>query len=225
MSSGAKPQTLYHVSEACTNRTCRTINTNKDIIKYSFIITSSYRFLSCRCRHGFHHMVLGLFHYSKSPHMRLCLKYFHYLNRTRGSWTTSLIWEIFNSNLTDLSKIINKMQVIKIVFNPIPLENLGSLSFEQIWIPINSGCFVPSLVEIGFVVLGEDKNMKSLFQRIRRTMDEYRSENLTWALGSDKPTTNINNNKGPEGPYCSPEYSVQINKHILATLWLHPNID
>ena len=36
-------------------------------------------------------------------------------------------------------------------------------SFEQTWIPFTQGCFVPSLVEIGPVVLEtEDENVKSL---------------------------------------------------------------
>ena len=43
--------------------------------------------------------------------------------------------------------------------------------FEQTWAPFTQGCFVPSLVEIGPVVLGK---------KIYRQIDDERPENLTW---------------------------------------------
>ena len=53
------------------------------------------------------------------------------------------------------------------------------------WIPCTQGCFVPSLLEIGPVVLEKKmKNRKVLQQWRRRTTDIYLSEKLTQAFGS-----------------------------------------
>ena len=70
---------------------------------------------------------------------------------------------------------------------------LGPL-FEYIWIPVTQGCFVPSLVEIGSVVLEEKMyNVKSLLQQQRRqqrrTTDKFWSEKLTLAFGSGELKT------------------------------------
>ena len=53
----------------------------------------------------------------------------------------------------DREKMIFK--VVNIFSLLSPLEKGRGPSFEQIWFPITQGCFVPSLVEIGPVVLKE----------------------------------------------------------------------
>ena len=61
-------------------------------------------------------------------------------------------------------------------------------SFEQTWIPFTQGSFVPSLVEIGPVVL-EKMKMWKVYRRTdgrtdRQTTDDRWSEKLTWAFSS-----------------------------------------
>ena len=61
-------------------------------------------------------------------------------------------------------------------------------SFEETWIPFTQGCFVPSLVEIGPVVLEKKMKMWKVYEnddgQRRRTTDKFWSEKLTWAFGS-----------------------------------------
>ena len=71
------------------------------------------------------------------------------------------------------------------LFRNYPLWKGRGPSLVQPWVSFTQGCFVPSLVEFGPVVL--EKKMKSL-QTDRWTdgqMDE-RSENLIWAFSSGK---------------------------------------
>ena len=78
-----------------------------------------------------------------------------------------------------------------------PLGKERGPSFEQTWISFTQGCFVPSLVEIGLVVLEKwtgvvlEKKMKmwKVYRRTdgrtdRQTTDDRWSEKLTWALSS-----------------------------------------
>ena len=55
------------------------------------------------------------------------------------------------------------------------------LSFKQFWIPFTQWCFVPSLVEIGKVVLEKEINMWKVCND--NDDDKLWSEKLTWALG------------------------------------------
>ena len=55
-----------------------------------------------------------------------------------------------------------------------PLEKEHDPSFEQIWIPITQGCFLPSLVEIGPVVL-EKMKMWKFYRRTDRQTDRRRT--------------------------------------------------
>ena len=59
-------------------------------------------------------------------------------------------------------------------------EVLGS-SFEETWIPSTQGCFVPSLVEIGSLVLEKKMKMRKVYNNDN---DKFWSEKLTWAFGS-----------------------------------------
>ena len=43
--------------------------------------------------------------------------------------------------------------------------NKGGSSFDQTWIPFTQGCFVPSLVEIGLVVLEKKMKMWKVYQQ------------------------------------------------------------
>ena len=55
-------------------------------------------------------------------------------------------------------RFFNFVNVFSPFCNYLPLEKGGGPSFEQTWIPFNKGWFVPTLVEIGPVVL--EKKMK-----------------------------------------------------------------
>ena len=57
---------------------------------------------------------------------------------------------------TRFLKVVN---VFSLFCNYLPLGKGQGPSFEQTWIPFNQGCFVPSFVEIGPVVL-ENKIFK-----------------------------------------------------------------
>ena len=72
-------------------------------------------------------------------------------NLTRGPWATSLTWENSSNHLTKYDYIIT---LIKRRKKKNLREIIGS-SFEEICIPFTQGCFVPSLVEIGSVVLAK----------------------------------------------------------------------
>ena len=53
-------------------------------------------------------------------------------------------------------------------------------SFEQIWIPYTQGCFVPSLVEIGQMVL-ENMKMGKVYRRTTGNQKSSLSLKLRWA--------------------------------------------
>ena len=53
----------------------------------------------------------------------------------------------------------------------LPLEKRCGPSFEQSWIPLNQGCFVTSLVEIGPMVLKKDMKMWKSLQSDNRYTD------------------------------------------------------
>ena len=66
-------------------------------------------------------------------------------------------------------------------------------SFEEIWIPVIQGCFVPSLVELCQVALEKRKKMWKVYNdnnvdELQRqwTTDKLWSEKITWAFGSDE---------------------------------------
>ena len=64
-------------------------------------------------------------------------------------------------------------------------------SFEQTWISFTQGCFMPSLVEIGKVVLEKKMKMWKVYRQTDgRTTDEWWSEKLTWAFSSGELKNN-----------------------------------
>ena len=98
----------------------------------------------------------------------------------------------FDPSLGEIRPVVLKKKILKIRQKNFAISYLSPLgkgrgpSFEQIWIPFNQGCFVPSLLEIDPVVLKKKmKNVKSLptdgWTRYNR-----RSEKLTWAFTSDE---------------------------------------
>ena len=64
----------------------------------------------------------------------------------------------FVLSLVEIGPVVFKKNIFKVRQRIFPISLLSPLrkgcgpSFEQIWIPITKGCFVPSLVEIGPVV-------------------------------------------------------------------------
>ena len=68
--------------------------------------------------------------------------------------------------------------------------------FEQTWIPLTQGCFVPSLVEIGPVVLEKKTKMWKVYRQTdRQTTDDRWSEKLTWAFSSGELKTKTHNQR------------------------------
>ena len=63
-------------------------------------------------------------------------------------------------------RFLNFVNVFSLFCNYLPLKKGWGSSFEQTWIPFTQGCFVPSLVEIGPVVL--EKRIK-MWQVYRQT--------------------------------------------------------
>ena len=85
------------------------------------------------------------------------------------------IWSSFNKNcfvpsLVKISYVVLEKKTFKFyqcIFhfqNYLPLEKNGPL-FEQTWIPFTQGCFVPSLVEIGPVVLEKKMKMWKVYRQ------------------------------------------------------------
>ena len=68
---------------------------------------------------------------------------------------------------------------ILLIGNYLPLEKGVALHLKKIWIPITQGCFVPSLFEIGPVVL--EKKMK-MWKVYRRTTGDQKSSQLSFQL-------------------------------------------
>ena len=52
-----------------------------------------------------------------------------------------------------LEKILKFVNIFTLFHNHLLLERGVTLSFQQTWIPVTQGCFVPSLVPVGWVVL------------------------------------------------------------------------
>ena len=70
-----------------------------------------------------------------------------------------------------------------------PLGKGRDPSLEETWIPPTQVCFVPSLVEIGPVVLEKRLKMWKVYRRTdtqmhEQTKDNMRSKKLTWAFSS-----------------------------------------
>ena len=67
------------------------------------------------------------------------------------------------------------------------LEKGWGTSFKQIWIPFTQGCYVPSLVEIGPVVLEKKTKMWKVYDNNDNTTTtdngQFWSEMLIWAFG------------------------------------------
>ena len=84
------------------------------------------------------------------------------------------------------------VNVYSIFANYLPLEKGGS-SCEQTWIHSTKGCFVPSLIEVGPVIVEKKMKMWKLYRQTDgqtdRRIDRRRakwSENLSWAFRSDE---------------------------------------
>ena len=89
----------------------------------------------------------GFFFTTFAPVTAIALHCFSCKKKTRGQWVIWLTCEIFSR--AKLWVWIRKQLKVHIIS---PWKGCGP-SFEQTWIPFTQGCFVPSLVEIGSVVL------------------------------------------------------------------------
>ena len=77
----------------------------------------------------------------------------------------------------------NLPMYLSLFHNHLPLKGAGP-SFEQTWIPITQGCFMPSLVKIGPVILWPRRRWKcEKFTRTTMMTEKFWSEKLTWAFG------------------------------------------
>ena len=82
-------------------------------------------------------------------------------------------------------KIFKNFNIILHFHYYLPFGKERGPAFEQTWIPSTKGCFVPSLVEIGLVVLEKKLKMWKVYRRTDRlTTDNRRSEKLTRAFSS-----------------------------------------
>ena len=103
--------------------------------------------------------------------------------------TLSAVW-LKLSKLCWRRRFFNFVNVFSLFRNYVPLEKGGAPSFKQTWIPFTRGCFVPSLVEIGPVVLDKKMKMWKVYRRTdRQTTDDRWSEKLTWAFSSGELKT------------------------------------
>ena len=66
------------------------------------------------------------------------------------------------------NKILNFANVIIVISLLSPLGKGCGPSFEEIWIFLKLGCFVPSLVEIGPVILEKTTKMGAVYRRTPR---------------------------------------------------------
>ena len=86
----------------------------------------------------------------------------------------------FVSRFVEIGPVVLKKKMFKVCICILaisllsPLEKEHDPSFEQIWIPITQGCFLPSLVEIGPVVL-EKMKMWKFYRRTDRQTDRRRT--------------------------------------------------
>ena len=84
-----------------------------------------------------------------------------------------------------LKKIFKYFFYIILLFRYyLPLEKGRGPSFEQTWIPSTQGCFVPTLVEIGPVVLEKKSKMWKNYRQMDRKQvirQAYLSFQLRWA--------------------------------------------
>ena len=115
----------------------------------------------------------------------------NWIHSTHGWFVPSLV----EMGLVVLEKKILKYFQYNFTFSLLSsLEKGHGPSFEQTWIPSTQGCFVPSFVEIGPVVLEKKLKMWKVYRRTdgqtdRQTdgqTDNRRSEKLTWAYSSDE---------------------------------------
>ena len=110
----------------------------------------------------------------------------------------------FVPSLVEIGPVVLEKKIFKFcqcIFTISSLSPLGKgrgPSFEQIWIPFTQGCFVPSLVEIGPVVLEKKMKMWKVYRQTdrqtdrrtdRQTPDDSWSEKLTWAFSSGELKT------------------------------------
>ena len=103
--------------------------------------------------------------------------FFHH--QTISSWLKKLYPDVMSHLLNRILNIILNFLLLS------PLRKGRGPSFEQIWLPSTKGCFVPSLVEIGLVVLEKKLKMWKVYRGTdRQKTDNRRSEKLTWAFSS-----------------------------------------
>ena len=95
-------------------------------------------------------------------------------------------------SLIEIGPVVLEKKIFKFRQCNFPVPQLSPLgkgrgpSFEQTWIPFTQGCFVPSLVEIGPVVLEKKMKMWKVYDNDDNdnNNDDGQRTNLTWAFGS-----------------------------------------
>ena len=102
----------------------------------------------------------------------------------------------FVPSLVEIGPVVLKKKIFKVcqcIFAISLLSHLGKgwgPSFEQTWILITQGCFVPSLVEIGPVVLEKKRKMWKVYRQTDNGQQAIRKAHLSfqlrWAKKSNK---------------------------------------
>ena len=93
-----------------------------------------------------------------------------------------------------------------------PLGKGRSPSFEEIWIPITQGCFVPSFVEIGPVVLEKKSKIGKVYRRTDRQTDGQTDRRLM--TGDQKSSRAKNDVLHRSGQYYIQRRNIPITGQI-----------
>ena len=101
---------------------------------------------------------------------------------TQGCFKPSLV-EIGPAVLE--KKIFKSWQCNFPILRLSPLEKGRGPSFEQTWIPSTQGCFVPSLVKIGPVVLEKKSKIGKVYRQTDRRTDRR------WTTGDQKSSLEL----------------------------------
>ena len=104
-------------------------------------------------------------------------------------------------------------------FHYVPIISLGNghdPSFKSTGITCIQDCFVPDLTEIVPAILKKKIQMWKVYKNNdSRNGQNFNQKSSLWAVGSGELKQEAH------GPHCSPEKTVQINKHI----WLYHKVD
>ena len=116
---------------------------------------------------------------SREEHFLISSMYFHYYIII-SPWKRAFIQGYFVQSLVKIGQVVLEKKIFKscqfifIIFKLSPLWEGRGPSFDQTWIPFTQGYFVPSLVEIGPVVLEKKIKMWKIYRQTDGQTDDGR---------------------------------------------------